>query len=443
LEEQQMKNQTKFKYGKILALLTAGMLVITACQAAVTPTQLPVTHLPSATALPTATTEMASFDEPTLMTATDPVLGQILVDGNGMTLYMYTVDEPNQPNCAGDCLEKWPPLLTHGDPQLGDGIDAALVGTATLADGDQIVTYNKMPLYHWFKDTKAGETNGQGVGSVWYVVSPDGAMVDMMSEETSQSSSSANTFVEPTIQVSTDSQLGSILVDGNGMTLYLFTKDEPNKSNCDTDCLAKWPPLLTQGNPEAGDGVDASLLGSADLGDGNMIVTYNQMPLYYWIKDKKPGDTTGEDVGGVWYVVSPDGEKVEPASETSDATEPMEFDEPTIMLATDSTLGQFLVDGNGMTLYLFTKDEPGKSNCSADCLAKWPPLLTQGNPVAGEGVDAGLLGTVELADGTFIVTYNSSPLYYWVNDKESGDISGQGVGEVWYVVSPDGSPIVQ
>ena len=85
----------------------------------------------------------------------------------------------------------------------------------------------------------------------------------------------------------------------------------PDKSNCDAACLAKWPPLLTQGTPELGEGVDASLVGSAKLADGSKIVTYNHMPLYYWVKDIKPGDTTGQDVGGVWYVVSPKGEKVE------------------------------------------------------------------------------------------------------------------------------------
>jgi hypothetical protein len=91
------------------------------------------------------------------------------------------------------------------------------------------------------------------------------------------------------------------------MTLYMFTKDEPDKSNCDPSCLKKWPPLLTNGNPVLGAGVDQSLVGSAPLPDGSRIVTYNKMPLYYWYKDLKPGDTDGQDVGNVWYVVAPDG----------------------------------------------------------------------------------------------------------------------------------------
>ena len=162
-----------------------------------------------------------------------------------------------------------------------------------LPDGSKIVTYNKMPLYYWVKDTKAGDTTGQGVGSVWYVVSPDGKVVDI---DTS-SAAPAPAVAEPTISVATDAKLGKILVGDKGMTLYMFTKDGPNQSNCNADCLAKWPPLLTQGSPTLGEGVDASLVGTASLPDGSKIVTYNKMPLYYWVKDTKAGDTTGQGVG--------------------------------------------------------------------------------------------------------------------------------------------------
>jgi len=71
----------------------------------------------------------------------------------------------------------WPPFLTQGNPILGPGVDDSKVGTATLADGSLIVTYDHMPLYYWIKDTKPGDTTGQGVGSVWYVVSPDGEII--------------------------------------------------------------------------------------------------------------------------------------------------------------------------------------------------------------------------------------------------------------------------
>ena len=116
---------------------------------------------------------------PTINVVNDPKLGEILVDGNGMTLYMFTKDTADKSNCDAACLEKWPPLLTAGSPTLGEGVDPELVGTAELADGSKIVTYNHMPLYLWVKDTKAGDTTGQGVGEVWYVVAPDGSVVGL------------------------------------------------------------------------------------------------------------------------------------------------------------------------------------------------------------------------------------------------------------------------
>jgi predicted lipoprotein with Yx(FWY)xxD motif len=113
----------------------------------------------------------------------------------------------------------------------------------------------------------------------------------------------------------------------------------------------------------------------------------------------------------------------------------------TVMVSDNAELGDILTDDNGMTLYLFTNDTPGTSNCYDQCAVNWPPLLTSGDPIAGEGADAGLIGTTERTDGTVQVTYNGWPLYYWINDTGPGDTTGQGVGEVWYVLSPQGEMI--
>ena len=112
------------------------------------------------------------------------------------------------------------------------------------------------------------------------------------------------------VSLGQNDELGSFLVDEKGMTLYLFTKDTPNTSNCYEKCAVAWPPLLTTGGPVAGEGVDASLLGTTTRTDGTVQVTYNGWPLYYYEKDKAPGDVTGQDVGGVWYVVSAEGNQV-------------------------------------------------------------------------------------------------------------------------------------
>lgn len=105
----------------------------------------------------------------------------------------------------------------------------------------------------------------------------------------------------------------------------------------------------------------------------------------------------------------------------------------------ESDLGTILVDGEGMTLYLFTNDSPGVSVCEDACLQAWPPLI--GEPEAGEGADTALLGTIERSDGRTQVTYNDWPLYYWAQDAAAGDTNGQGVNDVWWVVSPEGEAI--
>ena len=115
----------------------------------------------------------------------------------------------------------------------------------------------------------------------------------------------------PAMVVATkNDKFGPILLDEKGMTLYLYTKDTKDVSNCYDQCAVNWPPLLSVGPAKAGDGVDAAMLGTTTRKDGSTQVTYNGWPLYYFIKDQKPGDVTGQDVGKVWYVLSPKGEEV-------------------------------------------------------------------------------------------------------------------------------------
>ncbi len=118
---------------------------------------------------------------------------------------------------------------------------------------------------------------------------------------------------------------------------------------------------------------------------------------------------------------------------------PTTEDQATALSMADSSLGSILVDGTGMTLYLFTNDSPGVSACEGQCLVNWPPLL--GEPTAGDGVDASLLGSFERADGATQATYNGWPLYYWKNDTAPGDVTGQNVQDVWFVLDHDGNPV--
>lgn len=113
------------------------------------------------------------------------------------------------------------------------------------------------------------------------------------------------------LAVESDDDLGDILVDSDGMVLYLFTADTTTESTCYEQCATAWPPLLTDTEDvTAGTGVDAALIGTTERTDGTVQVTYNDHPLYYFAQDTEPGDTEGQGVQDVWWVVNPAGEGV-------------------------------------------------------------------------------------------------------------------------------------
>jgi predicted lipoprotein with Yx(FWY)xxD motif len=110
-----------------------------------------------------------------------------------------------------------------------------------------------------------------------------------------------------------NSPVGRILVDSKGITLYDFPPDKGTTSVCYGACAALWPPLTTHGKPIAGPGVRASLLGTTKRSDGKLEVTYGGHPLYYFVSDRKPGQTTGQGInqfGGPWWVLSAAGKEI-------------------------------------------------------------------------------------------------------------------------------------
>jgi predicted lipoprotein with Yx(FWY)xxD motif len=128
-------------------------------------------------------------------------------------------------------------------------------------------------------------------------------------------------------------------------------------------------------------------------------------------------------------------------TEESEAPSPTEEPAAATVEVESSDLGDIVVDAEGRTLYVFLADEGSESTCYEDCEAAWPPLSVEGEPIAGDGIDASLLGTSERTDGSAQVTLDGHPLYYFAQDAAPGDVNGQGVGDVWYVVSPAGAPI--
>jgi predicted lipoprotein with Yx(FWY)xxD motif len=102
-------------------------------------------------------------------------LGQILVDTEGRTLYAFTKDKGDQSSCSGECATNWPAFT--GPATAGTGAQASLLSTSTQANGTSQVTYDGRPLYYFAGDAKPGDTNGQAVGNVWFVLTANGELV--------------------------------------------------------------------------------------------------------------------------------------------------------------------------------------------------------------------------------------------------------------------------
>ena len=111
-----------------------------------------------------------------------------------------------------------------------------------------------------------------------------------------------------------------------------------------------------------------------------------------------------------------------------------------VLATADSDLGEIVVDGSGRTVYVFDRDTAGSgtSSCADTCLQNWPAVTTEDEAPEVEGV-TGEVGTIERDDGTRQVTLAGMPLYTYAADSDAGDVTGQGVQGVWWVVAPDGA----
>jgi len=106
-----------------------------------------------------------------------------------------------------------------------------------------------------------------------------------------------------------------------------------------------------------------------------------------------------------------------------------------------TTKGSALGDAQGRALYLFTPDNAGKPTCTGACAAKWPPAGAPSSPVPGPGVDAAKLATATHPEAGPQLSYNGHPLYLFSGDAKPGDTNGEGLGGIWYLVSPAGDPL--
>jgi predicted lipoprotein with Yx(FWY)xxD motif len=228
--------------------------------------------------------------------------------------------------------------------------------------------------------------------------------------------------VDPNAVVHTEeTALGTIVVDQEGFTLYAFFNDTDGESTCTGDCLANWPAAVVEGGDLNVGDLDPALFSTVENPEAGTMLKMGDWPLYRFAGDAAPGDLNGQGVGEVWYVVGPTGV---PAS---------------LVNTRETSAGPIIVDSTGMTLYAFLNDTDGESTCTGDCLANWPAAVIGEHDVSI--LDPALWSTVENPEAGAMLKVGDWPLYTFAGDEAPGDVNGQGVGDVWYAVAPDGTLI--
>ena len=168
----------------LLGTAAAALVVTAACASSSPYGSSPYGAAPSAPASPVASASPVAVSPAatgTQIQVGSSRLGQILVDSNGRTVYLFLADSGATSNCnSAACVQYWPPVVTAGAPVAGPGADAMLLGTTQRQDGRTQVTYAGHPLYYFITDKKPGDVTGQGIngfGGPWYVVSPSGTKI--------------------------------------------------------------------------------------------------------------------------------------------------------------------------------------------------------------------------------------------------------------------------
>ena len=165
--------------GPIAAVATLSIaFVLAACTDDAGDSAEPAASVPAASeaaASEPAASEAASGDASVLVAESD--LGQILTDADGNVIYFFANDTEGTSTCADDCLGQWPPVPAEDGPTAGEGVSAEL-GTTEATDGSTMLTVNGFPAYYFAGDEAPGDTNGQGVGGVWWVFGADGEPIE-------------------------------------------------------------------------------------------------------------------------------------------------------------------------------------------------------------------------------------------------------------------------
>lgn len=236
--------------------------------------------------------------------------------------------------------------------------------------------------------------------------------------------------------------LGDILVGDGGLTVYGFTNDTEARSTCYGACAEAWPPVLVDADWNVSPDLDLGIFATTERDDGTLQLVAGKWPLYYFAGDAVPGDVNGQGSGDVWFAVDLDGILIDsPAGDVATAeAEAAPAEAAPIVVAAETSLGEALVDADGLTLYGFLEDVDAIPTCDDACADAWPPVLLDSAGLPAD-LDPAVFSVAERADGSFQLVAGIWPLYRFAGDAAPGDVNGQSSGDVWFVATPTGGLI--
>lgn len=339
------------------------------------------------------------------------MVGAERLDRTGFSLYTFADDTTDVSNCTGGCLTNWPALVADENDKAEKPY--SIITRPPVGESASVKqwAYQGKPLYFYIGDTAAGQTNGKAI-SKWHLARPQPTQIK--SNAAFGSLLSGAGLVKAAIPVNSIEQTNN--VPKHGFTLYTFDGDTAGVSNCTASCLLQWPALMTSSGavPQA----PFSLIARA--GGGNQWAL-NGKPLYFYATDSSPGDVNGEDLDGLWHVA-----RIPPVAADSSGANGLLF------TAHGNIVNENGVADNardGFTLYTFTTDGVGQSNCNGDCLTAWPALFAP-----SDATNFGDFSVITRTGGAKQWAYKDKPLYFYSDDTQAGDVNG--IGGNWFVAKP-------
>jgi predicted lipoprotein with Yx(FWY)xxD motif len=351
-----------------------------------------------------------------------------ITDIDGRTLYTFSNDTNNTNNFTAPDFSNntvWPIAEISLD-KIPSILNASDFGTIDVFGRTQL-TYKGWPLYYFGQDAQRGDNKGVSFpvpGGVWPIANTDTPVADI-----------------PTVILTDNATFGQILTDADGNSLYFFSKDTKDTSECVDGCASIWPIFYSK-DVAVGAGLDDSDFATITRTDGALQTTYKGWPLYYFSNDVAASDTNGDQVNNIWYVAKPDYSLMYVTAQLTG------HDGNNYM--SDYTAGDgttfYITDIDGRTLYTFSNDTNNTNNFTAPDFSNntvWPIAEISLDKIPSI-LNASDFGTIDVFGRTQL-TYRGWPLYYFGQDAQRGDNKGVSFpvpGGVWPIANTD-TPVAQ